>query len=79
MQCSASNTDHTRSLLAGTDHQPKKQLCYCDAASGIKVDSFNPKCNQFGCMKPLRQKLTPSMLVAFRIEGVNFDAAAASQ
>ena len=41
--------------------------------SCVKVDSLNPKCNQLGCMKPLRQKLTPPMLVAFRIEGVNFE------
>ena len=51
----------------------KKQLHYCDTASCVKVDSFNPKCNQQGCkktdalnfqMKPVVSKLTPSILNA---------------
>ena len=56
----------------------KKKSRYCDTASCVKVDNFNPKCNQLGCMKPLRQKLTlpianATSLVAFRIEGVNIE------
>ena len=43
--------------------------------SGFKIDSFNPKCNQHWRSQFLSEWFHATKLVAFRIEGVNFDTA----
>ena len=48
---------------------------FSDETSGFKIDSFNPKCNQHWRSQFLSEWFHATKLVAFRIEGVNFDSA----
>ena len=48
---------------------------FSDETSGFKIDFFNPKCNQHWRSQFLSESFHATKMVAFRIEGVNFDAA----